>query len=128
MRSNGEGGLVVHPTSSWPSPAQDYYQGPLDLNRALVAHPASTFVVRVRGTGLVSAGIIDGDELVIDRSLDARPGDIVVIRARDVLRAGRLVLDQGHAALGTDAHTIRLDSECELWGVATVAIHHLRAS
>lgn len=125
MRSSDGVGLVAEATTSWPSPAQDYYQGPLDLNRALMPRPASTFVVRVAGTGLASEGVEDGDELIVDRSLSARPGNVIVVRVGEQLRVGRLVLDEGHAALGTDTAVARLGNECELWGVATVVIHHL---
>jgi DNA polymerase V len=128
MRSSDEAGLAAEPTTSWPSPAQDYYQGPLDLNRALVPRPASTFVIRVRGAGLAGAGVSDGDELVVDRSLSARPGQVVVVRIGQEFRVGSLVLDDGYAALATDLATVRLGADSELWGVATIAIHHLLRS
>lgn len=124
MRSSHPG-LAVEPTSSFPSPAQDYYEGPLDLNAHLIRTPAATFLVRVSGDGLRSAGIHSGDELVIDRSLDAAPGRIIVVIADGHYRVGRLVIEHGHAALATDEHVERLGPDVRLWGVATVGIRHL---
>jgi len=49
-----------------------------DLNEVLIRHPSSTFFLRVSGDSMVEAGIQDGDLLVVDRSLDARPGQVVV--------------------------------------------------
>ena len=79
-------GLAVAATGSFPSPAQDYYEGRLDLDRHLIRNPAATFVLRVRGDGLRSAGILDGDELIVDRSLELCPGRTVVVVLVPVVR------------------------------------------
>lgn len=62
----------------FPSPAQDYVEESLDLNKLVVKHPSATYFVRVSGDSMVGAGIGDGDLLVVDRSLTAEHGDIVV--------------------------------------------------
>ncbi len=62
----------------FPSPAQDYVEGSLDLNKLVVKHPSATYFVRVSGDSMIGAGIGDGDLLVVDRSLSAEHGDIVV--------------------------------------------------
>ncbi|MBD9658516.1 MULTISPECIES: translesion error-prone DNA polymerase V autoproteolytic subunit [unclassified Pantoea] len=62
----------------FPSPAQDYVEDTLDLNKLVVKHPSATYFVRVSGDSMVGAGISDGDLLVVDRSLTATHGDIVV--------------------------------------------------
>ncbi|MFV0261162.1 MAG: translesion error-prone DNA polymerase V autoproteolytic subunit [Kluyvera sp.] len=62
----------------FPSPAQDYVEESLDLNRLVVKHPSATYFVRVSGDSMMGAGIGDGDLLVVDRSLKAEHGDIVV--------------------------------------------------
>jgi DNA polymerase V len=51
----------------------------LDLNSLLIAHPLSTFYMRVRGHRLRNWGVHDGDLLLIDRSIDPRPGHLVVV-------------------------------------------------
>lgn len=62
----------------FPSPAQDYVEESLDLNKLVVKHPSATYFVRVSGDSMIGAGIGDGDLLVVDRSLSAEHGDIVV--------------------------------------------------
>ncbi len=64
--------------AGFPSPAEDYEEVTLDLNKALIKHPAATFYARVKGTSMTDAGILDGDLLVIDKALDPREGDIAV--------------------------------------------------
>jgi len=65
--------------AEFPSPAEDYVEIALDLNKELVKHPAATFYARVKGScSMVDAGIEDGDLLVIDKALDAKDGDIAV--------------------------------------------------
>ena len=51
---------------------------PMDLNSILVYRPAATFFVRVSGDSMIGAGIQSGDILVVDKSLDARDGSIVI--------------------------------------------------
>jgi DNA polymerase V len=118
-------GLAVAATGSFPSPAQDYYEGRLDLDRHLIKNPAATFVLRVRGAGLRSAGIMDGDELIVDRSLTVRPGLVVVVVLDGEHRVGRLVVAAGRPALATDGRVSPLPDGTVSWGVVTAAIHHL---
>lgn len=64
--------------AGFPSPADDYLEDELDLQRYLIDHPAATYAGATDGHSMVGAGILSGDKLIIDRSLTARPGDIVV--------------------------------------------------
>lgn len=64
--------------AGFPSPAQDYLEGTIDLNKELVRHPATTFYGRVKGNSMIDAGIKEGDLLVIDKSLEPQDGDMVV--------------------------------------------------
>lgn len=64
--------------AGFPSPAQDYVENTLDLNELCIDHPAATFLVRVSGDSMKDAGILDGDILVVDRSLTAVHGNIIV--------------------------------------------------
>jgi DNA polymerase V len=118
-------GLAVAATGSFPSPAQDYYEGRLDLDRYLIKNPAATFVLRVQGDGLRSSGILDGDELIVDRSLPMRPGLMVVLVLDGEHRVGRLVVVDGRPGLATDAQVSPLPAGTVSWGVVTTAIHHL---
>lgn len=60
--------------AGFPSPAEDFLESPLDLNRALIRDPAATFFVRVEGDSMIGDGIDDGDLLVVDKSLPAHDG------------------------------------------------------
>ena len=64
--------------AGFPSPAQDYMTGCIDLNKELVKHPAATFYGRVVGDSMLDAGVEEGDILVIDRSLEASDGAMAV--------------------------------------------------
>ena len=62
----------------FPSPAQDYVEQRIDLNSLLVSHPSSTYFIRVSGDSMIDGGISDGDMLVVDSSIKAEHGDIIV--------------------------------------------------
>ena len=64
--------------AGFPSPAQDYRHDTLDFNRDFIRHPEATFYGRVDGDSMMDAGINDGDIAVIDRSLEANDGDVIV--------------------------------------------------
>lgn len=64
--------------AGFPSPADDYLEGSLDLNEHLIDHPAATFYCRVCGDSMTGVGIFDGDLLIVDRALTPRNGDVVL--------------------------------------------------
>ncbi len=64
--------------AGFPSPAEQYLESPLDLNELLVKRPAATFFVRAAGDSMIGAGIQSGDVLVVDRSLEAVDGSVII--------------------------------------------------
>ena len=70
---------LVGVAAGFPSPADDFIEGELDLNQYIVKHPAATFFAWCDGDSLRDLGIADGDLLVVDRSLEALQGSIVVV-------------------------------------------------
>lgn len=82
--------LRVAPVSvaaGFPSPAQDYYDGAIDLTEMLVHDHAATFIVRAAGDSMTEAGIRDGDELLVDRSKTPRHDDAAACQTRtDLVR------------------------------------------
>ena len=64
--------------AGFPSPAQDYIEKDIDLNRLCISHPAATYFVMATGLSMMDAGIYEGSMLVVDRSLQAKHGDIVI--------------------------------------------------
>lgn len=120
-----------HVAAGFPSPADDYVEARIDLNLALIPRPLSTFFMRVSGDAMAGDGILDGDLLVIDRSLAARPGLVVVATHGGAFIVRRLEGRRG----GTTGHLVASDGlsapislaegEAELWGVVIHAVHHL---
>lgn len=76
--------------AGFPSPAEPYIERGLDLHDHLVRTPAATFFVRVSGESMIGAGILDGDILVMDRSVDPRHGRIVIAAVDGDLTVKRL--------------------------------------
>jgi len=122
--------------AGFPSPADDYVEARIDLNRELIPSPLSTFFMRVCGDAMRGDGIVDGDLLVIDRSLDPRPGRVVVavhdgrfLVRRLVRRQGRLWLqasDGSSAPLPLPLSPgLQEEGDPQLWGVVSHAVHHL---
>ena len=116
--------------AGFPSPADDYIDRGIDLNEALIRHPSSTFFLRVSGDSMTGAGIQDGDLLVVDRSLEARPGQIVVavldgaFTLKRLVRHGeRLRLEAANSAYPPlELHRC---GDVQIWGVAIHVIHPL---
>lgn len=102
-------------------------QSPPDINAALIKNPASTFFLRVSGDGMKDAGISDGDTLMVDKSLSAKHGDIVVAVYGDDFRVRRLFMRGGTVRLLPANLTypeIRFNSpqDLDVWGVVTACI------
>lgn len=115
----------------FPSPAQDYYDGPIDLTEMLVDDQAATFVVRASGHSMTGAGISDGDEILVDRSKQPRDGDVVVAVLDGQLTIKRLQVTAAGVTLRSEnaEHpdiAVPELSELVIWGVATYCLHHLR--
>ncbi|MBR5983956.1 MAG: translesion error-prone DNA polymerase V autoproteolytic subunit [Bacteroidales bacterium] len=119
--------------AGFPSPAQNYMNGTIDLNRVLVRHRETTFFARVDGDTMKDAGIGNGDIVIIDKSLDANDGDFVVafIDGEFVLR--RIKIDKTKkcvwlmSADGKAKPTkITTDNDLTIWGVITYTIKKMR--
>lgn len=57
-------------TAGFPSPAEDYSERAIDLNREFVKDWACTFYVRASGDSMAGDCIYDGDLLLVDRSVE----------------------------------------------------------
>ncbi len=113
--------------AGFPSPAQDYWDGDIDLNEHLIRNRPATFVVRVAGESMVGAGIADGDELIVDRSLDPTDGDVVIAIVEGELTVKRLRLTAAGPELHPEnpAFPVLRPAELTIWGVVTTCLHHL---
>ncbi|MFU9045705.1 LexA family protein [Acinetobacter tibetensis] len=80
--------------AGFPSPAQDYIEDYIDLNKYLVKNPASTFILRVDSLSMKNAGIDAGDQILIDRKLNAEHGDIVLALINNEFTVKRFMQDK----------------------------------
>ena len=114
--------------AGFPSPADDFVDKALDLNEHLVSNPAATYFVRAAGDSMLGAGIHDGDVLVVDRSRDPRPGDVVIAALDGELTVKRLRTKNGEVWLLPENPAykplhVTEDTAFDLWGVVTYVIH-----
>ena len=115
----------------FPSPAQDYYEGPIDLTAQLVDDELTTFIVRVSGDSMTDAGICDGDELLVDTAKEPRAGDVVIARLDGEFTVKRLDITRDDVILRAEGRghpdiVVPELAELDVFGVATYCIHHLR--
>ncbi len=117
--------------AGFPSPAEGYTEAPLDLNRLLVKRPAATMFVQMSGDAMEGEGIRDGDILVVDRSLAARAGRIVVAAVDGEYVLRKLVRHGDRAALEaadggkTPPVELRGEEELRIFGVVTASVRRM---
>jgi len=116
--------------AGFPSPAQDYIEKGIDLNQLCISHPAATYFVMATGSSMVDAGIYEGSMLVVDRSLQAKQGDIVIAAVAGEYTVKRLCT---HPVVKLEAMNanfpdivIAEGEELEIFGVVTFSINGLR--
>jgi len=115
-------------SAGFPSPADDYLELSLDLNKYLIKHPAATFHVRVKGDSMINAGIHDGDLLIVDKAVEANNDDVVVCVIDGEFTVKRLKKVDGEIYLIPEnshyqALKITEDMDFQVWGVVTYTIH-----
>ena len=116
--------------AGFPSPAADYEEGKLDLNKQLIKNPAATYFVRVIGDSMVKAGIHNGDLLVVDRSIEPRDKNVVIAAVNGELTVKRIRIRKNKLTLEAESdeyqsQEINEEMEFEVWGVVTNVIHAL---
>jgi DNA polymerase V len=114
--------------AGFPSPADDHLEDQLDLNKYLIHHQESTFFVRAQGESMLNAGIHPGDILIVDKSLPAKSGKIVIAVVDGDFTVKRLHKHKGKITLKAENPEfedieIREGSELIIWGVVTSVIH-----
>ncbi len=113
--------ISTHVPAGFPSPAEDYIEGRLDLTRHLVKHQVATYYIRVSGDSMIGANIHPGNLLVVDRSEETCDGHVVVARINDELCVKRLSLEGGTVRLisenpNYDPIVITEEMDFEVWG------------
>ena len=117
--------------AGFPSPADDYIEKDLDLNELMIPHPAATFFVKVDGDSMLDAGIQSGDLLVVDRSLEATNGKIIVAIVNGEFTVKRLLIKGNSVFLAPENSKFSLikiqpDTDFQIWGVVSYVIHKPR--
>ena len=124
--------LLARPVrAGFPSPADDFVEDEIDLQRLLIANRPATFLVRVAGDSMLLARLHDGDLAVVDRSLTPRNGDIVVVDV-DGERSFKVWKRIGPRVLLSFANPrfpeflLAPDAVVEVWGVVSGSINPKR--
>ena len=116
--------------AGFPSPADDYIDDYLDLNEHLIKHPAATFMVRASGDSMINAGIFPNTLLVVDKSLEATHGNIVIAAIDNELTVKRLSIKGEQIQLlpeNDNYAPIEITGSIEtiIWGVVTSIIQEV---
>lgn len=118
-------------SAGFPSPATDYIEEQIDLNKELIKKPSSTFLIRVQGNSMIDHKITEGDVLIVDRSLKLKTNSIAVLNFEGELVVKKIVKKKEKYFLlskknnSTKEIEINTNLNTELWGVVTYVIHKL---
>ena len=115
-------------SAGFPSPSDDYKEKKLDLNELLIKQPEATFFAKASGDSMIGAGIHDGDMLIVDRSITASDGRIVIAVLNGELTVKRFKLLGRTAQLHSENSkytpiTLHEGDSVSIWGVVTNVIH-----
>lgn len=118
-------------SAGFPSPAQDYVDRSIDMNQHLIKNPTATFIAKVNSASLRDIGIDIDDEVIVDRSLDAKNLDIVLALIDNDFTLKRLMIEGNKRWLkaeNPDFPNIYLNDGQELviWGVVTSCVKKFR--
>ena len=114
--------------AGFPSPAAEYEENTLDINDIVVTNPISTFYVKVKGDSMIDANINDGDILVVDRSIEAIHGKVVIAVVDGEFTVKRLYHKDGVIKLIPEniqypEIILKNEQELNIWGVVSYIIH-----
>ena len=114
-------------SAGFPSPADDFIELTIDLNKHLIKHRDSTFFAKLKGHSMKNAGIFDGDLLVIDKSLAPQDGKIAICQIDGEFTVKRIKIEKDIVWLiaENDAYKpIKVTEENELmiWGIVMHSI------
>lgn len=117
--------------AGFPSPAAGEIHHILDLNSLCIRHPLSTYYVRARGDSMTGAGIGDGDVLVVDRSIRAASGDVIIASLNGEFTVKRLEIRGKEVRLVPEnpAYSpidITPELQAEFFGVVTWVVKPLK--
>jgi DNA polymerase V len=114
-------------SAGFPSPAADFMETNIDLNKELSENPLATFYIRVKGNSMIDAGINDKDVLVVDRSLEPQNNKIAICFIDGEFTVKRIQLEKDCMYLmpeNPNYPPIKVTEENQLiiWGMVTYVI------
>ncbi|RMZ51427.1 LexA family transcriptional regulator [Flavobacteriaceae bacterium PRS1] len=117
-------------SAGFPSPADDFLDINIDLNKHLIKNPSTTFYGRVKGDSLKDAGIHDGDLLIVDKSLEPTNGKIAVCFIDGEFTVKRIKIEKDIVWLiaeNKDYPPIKVtkDNDFVIWGIVINVIKYL---
>ena len=117
-------------SAGFPSPAQDFIDLSIDLNKELIKHPSSTFFGRVKGSSMIDAGINNGDLLIVDKSLNPTDGKIAVCFIDGEFTVKRLKVEKDCCWLlpeneSYDPIKVTAENDFIVWGIVVYVIKAL---
>ena len=118
-------------SAGFPSPADDFTELSISLDKHLIQHPAATFMAYANGNSMLHAGIHHDDILIIDRSLNARNGDIIIAVLYGEFTVKQLSIIDGTFFLiprnpQYSPIQVSSDMDFEVWGIVTYSIRKHR--
>ena len=116
--------------AGFPSPASDYLEGEIDLNRYLIKNPLATFIVKSQGNCMLQAGIHSGDLLIVDRSIKPKNNSIIIASIDGDLTVKRIKISGKKFLLSSDNKdygNVKINNESDIfiWGIVTKVIHNV---
>nr|WP_315258056.1 translesion error-prone DNA polymerase V autoproteolytic subunit [uncultured Flavobacterium sp.] len=114
-------------SAGFPSPAADFMETCIDLNKELSENPLATFYIKVKGNSMIDAGINDKDVLVVDRSLEPQNNKIAICCIDGEFTVKRIQLEKDCLYLMPENQSyepIKVTEENQLiiWGMVTYVI------
>ena len=114
-------------SAGFPSPAADFTETNIDLNKELSKNQFATFYIKVNGNSMIDAGINDKDILVVDRSIEPRDNKIAVCLVDGEFTVKRIKLEKDCLYLlpeNKDYQPIKIteDNQISIWGIVTYVI------
>lgn len=114
-------------SAGFPSPAADFMENNIDLNKELSENPLATFYIKVKGNSMIDAGIEDKDVLIVDRSIEPQDNKIAICFIDGEFTVKRIKLQKDCLYLmpeNSNYTPIKVTEENELiiWGIVTYVI------
>ncbi len=114
-------------SAGFPSPATDFMENNIDLNKELSTNQLATFYIKVKGNSMIDAGINDKDVLVVDRSLEPKNNKIAICFIDGEFTVKRLRIENNELQLIPENSkykpiTITEENQFIIWGIVTYVI------